>query len=50
VLDDVRLDLVRENLPGRTLTDLAPILGFSEASAVSRFLRATGGFKHHKRQ
>ncbi len=50
VLDDVRLDLVREHLPGKNLTDLAPILGFSEASAVSRFLRATGGFKRHKRQ
>jgi AraC-like DNA-binding protein len=51
VLDDVRLDLVREHLPrGMKLTELAPILGFSEASAVSRFLRATGGFKHHKRR
>jgi AraC-like DNA-binding protein len=50
VLDDIRLDLVREHLPGKTLTDLAPILGFSEASAVSRFLRTTGGFKRHKRQ
>lgn len=50
VLDDVRLALVREHLPrGMKLTELAPILGLSEASAVSRFLRATGGFKHHKR-
>ncbi|MBL8779935.1 MAG: AraC family transcriptional regulator [Alphaproteobacteria bacterium] len=52
VLDDVRLSLVREHLPrpGMTLAELAPILGFSEASAVSRFLRATGGFKHHKKK
>jgi AraC-like DNA-binding protein len=48
VLDDVRLNLVREHLPGKKLADLAPILGFSEPSAVSRFLRATGGFKHYK--
>lgn len=51
VLDDVRLALVREHLPrGMKLTELAPILGLSEASAVSRFLRATGGFKNHKRR
>jgi AraC-like DNA-binding protein len=52
VLDDVRLSLVREHLPrpGVTLTALAPILGFSEASAVSRFLRATGGFNQHQKK
>lgn len=51
ILDDLRLQLVREYLPRRSmsLAELAPILGFSEASAVSRFLRASGGFKHHKR-
>lgn len=50
VLDDLRLQLVREHLPrpGMSLAELAPILGFSEASAVSRFLRAHGGFSHHK--
>lgn len=51
VLDDVRLALVREHQsrPGMKLAELAPILGFSEASAVSRFLRATGGFKRRKK-
>jgi len=52
VLRDLRLQLVREYLsrPDMTLTELAPILGLSEASAVSRFLRASGGYKHHKRK
>lgn len=50
VLDEVRLQLVHEHPPGTTLAELAPILGFSEASAVSRFLRASGGFKRRKRR
>lgn len=52
VLDSVRLEIAREYLPrpGMTLARLAPIIGFSEASAVSRFLRDAGGVKGYKRR
>lgn len=41
ILIDTRLRLARHHLGGGgcTVTQIAPILGFSEASAVSRFLR-----------
>lgn len=40
VLSDLRIDLAREHITrGTKLTDLASILGLSESSAVSRFLR-----------
>ena len=54
ILIDTRLELARKHLgeDGLTVTQVAPILGFSEASAVSRFLREHGGRsgrKSHKR-
>lgn len=44
VLTNTRIELAREYLRGGGLnvTQIAPILGFSEASAVSRFLRQSG--------
>jgi AraC-like DNA-binding protein len=45
VVRDTRLQLAHELLPrpGMTLARLAPLLGLSEASAVSRLLRQVGG-------
>lgn len=44
VLSDLRIELAREHITrGTKLTDLASILGLSESSAVSRFLRKNLG-------
>lgn len=52
VMRDVRVQMAREHLarPGMTLTRLAPLLGLSEASAVSRLLRHTGLSRARKRK
>jgi transcriptional regulator GlxA family with amidase domain len=44
VLANTRIEIAREYLGSGSLnvTQIAPILGFSEASAVSRFLREAG--------
>lgn len=45
ILAETRVAIAREYLRGSdtTLTEIAPILGFSEVSAVSRFLREQAG-------
>jgi AraC-like DNA-binding protein len=52
VVRDVRVQIAREHLarPGMTLARLAPLLGLSEASAVSRLLRHTGLSRPRKRK
>lgn len=52
VVRDVRVQIAREHLarPGMTLARLAPLLGLSEASAVSRLLRHAGLSRARKRK
>jgi AraC-like DNA-binding protein len=52
VVRDTRLQMAHELLPrpGMTLARLAPLLGLSEASAVSRLLRQSGGPNRTRRK
>lgn len=52
VVRDARVQIAREHLarPGMTLARLAPLIGLSEASAVSRLLRHAGITRGRKRK